>query len=260
MRTLFLLFVANGQYYIQSCMYIDGSRHIPCPVARRTKQEAQLTRHRLLDSAELLFQQRGVSGTSLHEIAQHAGLTRGAVYWHFTDKADLFNAMMERVTLPIEQALARTSKDGLADPLEHLRASLLEALRATVADARTRRVFEIATHKVEYVAELGAVRERHLAVRRACLRQMAYALRAAARARGVTLAMPAGAAAIAFHALVDGLIHNWMLAPDGFDLPRTGRKAIDGFLAGLGLADAAAAQRGTRASTSPGRPSPHSGR
>ena len=70
-------------------------------MVRRTKQEALATRHSLLDSAELLFQAQGVSRTSLQDIAQAAGATRGAIYWHFKDKADLFNAMMERVTLPL---------------------------------------------------------------------------------------------------------------------------------------------------------------
>ena len=46
-----------------------------------------------------LFLRQGVSRTSLHEIALEAGTTRGAIYWHFKDKADLFNAMLEREQL-----------------------------------------------------------------------------------------------------------------------------------------------------------------
>ncbi|MBA4253114.1 MAG: TetR family transcriptional regulator, partial [Comamonadaceae bacterium] len=49
---------------------------------RKTKAEAELTRQRLLDAAELLFLERGVSRTPLHEIAAAAGATRGAIYWH----------------------------------------------------------------------------------------------------------------------------------------------------------------------------------
>src|SRR5258706_6340972 len=71
---------------------------------RRTKLEAQATRSHILDTAEMVFEARGVSGTSLNEIAKTAGLTRGAIYWHFTDKADLFNAMMERATMPLEES------------------------------------------------------------------------------------------------------------------------------------------------------------
>ncbi|RZI93264.1 MAG: TetR family transcriptional regulator, partial [Rubrivivax sp.] len=73
-------------------------------MVRRTKEDALATRDRLLDAAEHLFQAKGVSRTSLNDIATAAGTTRGAIYWHFKDKADLFNAMMERVTLPLEES------------------------------------------------------------------------------------------------------------------------------------------------------------
>ena len=62
-------------------------------VARRTKEEAAVTRELLLDAAERVFRERGVAGSTLAEVAAAAGVTRGAVYWHFHDKADLYAAM-----------------------------------------------------------------------------------------------------------------------------------------------------------------------
>jgi hypothetical protein len=64
-------------------------------MARKTKEEADKTRHLLLDAAEHLFWEQGVSKTTLASIAEYAGLTRGAIYWHFDNKADLFNAMCD---------------------------------------------------------------------------------------------------------------------------------------------------------------------
>lgn len=205
-------------------------------MARRTKEDALATRNYLLDAAERLFQQQGVSGTSLQDIAAAAGASRGAVYWHFKDKADLFNAMMERVTLPMENALEQARSGAPADPLPQLRAALLAALRRTATDPQTRRVFEVATHKVEYVDAMGKVRERHLAVRQQALLQIRLALQRSARSRGQRLPMPAQAAARGLHALVDGLIQNWLLDPQSFQLEGAGRQAIDAYLAGLGLA------------------------
>ncbi len=60
-------------------------------MARKTKEQAQATRQHILDVALRLFSQQGVSSTSLAEIAKAAGVTRGAIYWHFKDKSDLFN-------------------------------------------------------------------------------------------------------------------------------------------------------------------------
>lgn len=71
-------------------------------MARRTKAEAEQTREQILDAAEAVFLDRGVARASLEEIAQAAGVTRGAVYWHFRNKADVFDAMYCRVHLPME--------------------------------------------------------------------------------------------------------------------------------------------------------------
>src|SRR6478736_4462959 len=194
-------------------------------MARRTKEEALATRERLLDAAEMLFQSRGVSQTTLQQIAQAADATRGAIYWHFKDKADLFNAMMARVTLPLETAFEQSGAGE--DPLPGMRECMLRALRSTANDEQTRRVFEVATLKVEYVDEMGAVRSRHVAVRQQFLDQMERALVASARLRGRRLAVPATAAAHGLHALLDGLIQNWLLDPAAFDLVRTGEQSVD---------------------------------
>src|SRR5690606_10590111 len=63
------------------------------PMARRTKAEAMETREQILDAAELVFHRKGVSCTSLNDIAAEAGVTRGAIYWHFKNKHDVFIAM-----------------------------------------------------------------------------------------------------------------------------------------------------------------------
>lgn len=203
-------------------------------MARRTKEEAQVTRDRILDMAEQEFHRRGVSRTSLQDIARAAGLTRGAIYWHFQDKADLFDAMMNRVTLPLEQEIRRSDDPGLDDPVGHIRRSFTAALRKTVEDAQARRVFEIAVHKVEYVDELEAVRERRLTGLRERLAHVERGLRTAARAGHLGGGVPARAAAVGLHSLIDGLIQNWLLDPEAFDLLRVGRQAIDAYLAGLG--------------------------
>lgn len=201
-------------------------------MVRRTKEDAQVTRDRLLDAAEQVFSRRGVSGTSLNEVAAAAGVTRGAVYWHFLDKAALFNAMMERVTLPLEQELA---VENPGDPLGTLKERFIGALKKTVDDPQTRRVFEIATNKVEYVDELKAVRERHLGCRDDCMKIGANRLSEAQRLGQLKLAIPVRSAAMGLHALIDGLIRNWMLDPQAFDLVKVGKQVLDSYLAGLNV-------------------------
>jgi TetR/AcrR family acrAB operon transcriptional repressor len=201
-------------------------------MARKTKEAAQATRSRILDTAEQVFELHGVSGTSLHAIAKAAGLTRGAIYWHFSDKADLFNAMMDRATLPLEEAGAVRGL-GRDISLREMRDALVAALRRIVTDPQMKRVFGIATHKVEYVGELTAVRDRHLRVRSTCMADLERTLREAARRGELKGPLNPRTAARGLHALLDGLLQNWMLDPTGFNLVKVGAPVIDAYLSGL---------------------------
>ena len=204
-------------------------------MARCTKEEALATRDRLLDAAELVFSEKGVSRTSLNDIAAAAGASRGAIYWHFKNKADLFNAMMERITLPMEDSLQQVGHDAGQDPLTELQRAILNAMRKISTDERTRRVFEVATLKVEYVDELLAVKARHLQCYVKGVGQMQRSLEDAAARRAVLLLMPVAVAAQGLHALMIGLIHPWLLAPAPFDLVRVSEQAVATYLVGLGL-------------------------
>ena len=206
-------------------------------MARRTKADAQTTRNNLLDAAEQLFQSRGVSHTSLNDIATAAGTTRGAIYWHFKDKADLFNAMMERVTLPLEQTLVVAYVEQSAHPVAEIRSAMLEALRLIATDEQTCRVRKIATHQVEYTTDMGAVLERHLSVHGGCVARNHAALQRAFAARGQSPPMALDFAARGLQVLVEGLVHQWLLNTEAFDLQANGRAALDVYLRGLGLHD-----------------------
>ena len=203
-------------------------------MARKTKQEALETRHHLLDAAERLFLRQGVSRTSLQQIAEAAGLTRGAVYWHFKDKAELFQAMMDRATMPLEEGMS-PSAEGEAPPLSlaELRWGLVNIFHCAVHNERTRRVFEIAMKKVEYTGELQALQERKLQAMQGWRAQNRAAFERAV-AEGL---LPAGLniplAAVALVALVDGLLHQWVIDQEGFDLMEVGQTAVEGFLGSL---------------------------
>lgn len=203
-------------------------------MARRTKEDAQATREALLDAAERVFQQRGVSRSALSDIAQAAGVTRGALYWHFKDKAAVFNAMMDRVTLPLGAEL-----EGLlavpGDPLVLLCQHLRQALRQIVRDEQTRRVLRIAMQKVEHTDELGPVIDRHIQMHRLNTERERRVFERAAALRHVRLPAPADQLAHGFYAMVHGLIYSWLL-DEGFDLEATADVSVQAFLRGVGLA------------------------
>ena len=58
-------------------------------MARKSKEEAQETRNRLLASALDIMSEKPFSKVSMSEIAQNVGFSKGAMYWHFKNKEDL---------------------------------------------------------------------------------------------------------------------------------------------------------------------------
>ncbi len=202
-------------------------------MVRKTKQEALETRHRLLDAAEQLFHERGVSRTSLQDIATAAGVTRGAVYWHFQDKVELFTAMMDRATMPLEEGLLPREGADVPPTLADLRWGLLNVFHTCSHSERTRRVFEIAMKKVEFSGEMQALHARKLANHRAWRSQNEACFQAAQKTGQLPVTMDTAAAAIALVALVDGLIHQWIMDPSAFDLMAMGEAAIEVFMNSL---------------------------
>lgn len=202
-------------------------------MARRTKEEAAATRDSILDAAERLFVEQGVSRTTLQHIATAAGVTRGAIYWHFDDKGALFNAMMERAILPLEAEMQVLDQAESDDPLGDLRNYMMAVLRRTVEDPGARRVFEIATLKVEFVSEMDAVRQRRRHNLANWMTRAEGRLRAAADKGLIRPGVDAARVALALWIMIDGLIRNWMFDPQGFDLLQVGPCVIDPYLDGL---------------------------
>jgi TetR/AcrR family acrAB operon transcriptional repressor len=203
-------------------------------MVRKTKEEALETRQRILDTAECIFHHKGVAHTSLHDIAEAAGVTRGAIYWHFKNKTDMIDAMLQQAVLPMEEAFRLQEQDAQLDPIEQLRSCNAIALRSLRDDERIRRIVEILFFKCEYVDETADMQRRHISSRALSLQRMEKWLRSAVDARLLPATVNAAQQAICMHALTDGLLLNWLLVPNSFDLVEFGTEMTDIFLRGLG--------------------------
>lgn len=202
-------------------------------MARRTKEDALATRDSILDAAEQLFVKQGVSGTTLQHIATAAGVTRGAIYWHFLDKGAMFNAMMERVKTPLESAMQLFDQANAAEPLEVVRENMMRVLRVTVEDPQARRVFEIATLKMEFTDELNDVRERRKHNQLVWMEGTQSRIREAIANGQVKADVDPYAVALGLWAIIDGLLRAWLLDPQAFELVKLGAQIVDTHLASL---------------------------
>lgn len=205
-------------------------------MVRKTREEALETRQRILDAAEHVFQERGVSHTSLAEIAAAAGVTRGAIYWHFENKVALFDAMIQRVFDPLEAKLAELLDQPAENPVDALRAIALHFIDRVAHDPGYMRVLEISWHKCEYVGEMATIRDNHLECGNRYLDVLTEGFRLAGQRGFVPTSLDPRQAAVGMMAVVDGLIVNWTLDNQLFPLARFGPAIIDSYLAGLASA------------------------
>lgn len=107
-------------------------------MARATAAEAAQTAQRLLETATQVFAAQGFADTSLVDVAQRAGVTRGAIYHHYQNKAGLFYAVVARLQEQIAEAVLRTAEDAGSSPSTQLRAGAHAFLDAITAPAVVR--------------------------------------------------------------------------------------------------------------------------
>ena len=187
-------------------------------MARNTKEKALETRERILDAAADVFYDKGVSNTSLNDVAQAAGVTRGAIYWHFKNKPDLFNAMCSRVRTPIHLMVEEIAAEKTTDPLGRLLIAGAAIRRSVVEDPYCRKVMTIIYHRCEITDANDPI----LVYQRDWLmhsRESTQRILANAQAKGQLpqdLDMRIGA--LQLQSTFNGLMNNWLLLPGSFDL------------------------------------------
>lgn len=113
-------------------------------MVRKTKEEAQETRENILDAATKIFDERGIMQTSLEDIAVAAGVTRGAVYWHFKNKVDIFAALHERKHTSFMQIMADSLAATGTNPLGQLCETVIRLFEDLTEDnLQTCRIFAL---------------------------------------------------------------------------------------------------------------------
>jgi len=200
---------------------------------RRTKEQAEQTRADILAAAERLFLEKGVAHSTLDQIARAAGVTRGAVYWHFENKAHLFHEMLSQVRLPPEQLTERLSGCGGVDPLLSLRNLCIEAIENLALAEQKRRIFTILLHRCEFTDELREAEQRHNAFIKQFIEMVENLFARPGCRERLLPGMTPRLAARALHALILGLFTDWTRDPQLFDPLTDTRALIDAQLRGL---------------------------
>ena len=130
---------------------------------RRTKEDAEKTRRKIVEVALQLFSSNGYTNTTLAKIATEAGFSRGPIYWHFNNKDELFEEVLSFSQQPLAD-LINQARGELAQPLNAIHEFAEQWLRLLVDNRWHRQSFEILLNKTELTSTMERTlkRERKL--------------------------------------------------------------------------------------------------
>ncbi|MBL1146524.1 MAG: TetR family transcriptional regulator [Pseudomonadota bacterium] len=128
---------------------------------RRTKEDAEHTKEEILNAATQVFVSKGVAAATLEEIATAANVTRGAIYWHFKNKTEIFDALHERLHRPLMEMILEDVQKDHAEPLLQLQELCVKLLLDLDADPQKRQVLTLFLIKCDYAGDLALCKEKH---------------------------------------------------------------------------------------------------
>ncbi|EGI6810113.1 multidrug efflux transporter transcriptional repressor AcrS [Escherichia coli] len=198
-------------------------------MAKRTKAEALKTRQELIETAIAQFAQYGVSKTTLNDIADAANVTRGAIYWHFENKIQLFNEMWLQ-----QPSLRELIQERLTAGLEHepflqLREKLIVGLQFIAEIPRQQALLQILYHKCEFSDEMLAeavIREK-MGFNPQILREV---LQACQQQGCVANNLDLDVVMIIIDGAFSGIVQNWLMNMAGYDLYKQAPALVDNVL------------------------------
>ncbi|EQM77134.1 TetR family transcriptional regulator [Stutzerimonas stutzeri] len=180
---------------------------------RRTKEDAEQTRLKIIAAALELFSKNGYSNTTLAMIADEAGFSRGPIYWHFKNKDELYQAVLGVSQQPLEQLIEQSR--SMADlPLKAIEHFVAEWFRLLLENPWHRQSFEILLNKTELTAQMADTLKRE----RKLTRHIVQLLQQLIEASDSSLAGTAQPRALLLYSSLMGITHSWLFSPRLFRL------------------------------------------
>ncbi|MCQ4324063.1 TetR family transcriptional regulator [Stutzerimonas stutzeri] len=196
---------------------------------RRTKEDAEQTRRKVIAAALELFSRNGYSNTTLAMIAQAAGFSRGPIYWHFKNKDELYQAVLTFSQEPLERLIERSRKLG-ADPLAAIGHFVREWFRLLLEDRWYRQSFEILLNKTELTAQMASTLKRERKLTRDMVQLLEELIEQAQREQRIGAQQPPRSLAVLLYSSLMGITHTWLFSPKLFSLREQAEQLGDGLM------------------------------
>lgn len=193
---------------------------------RRTKEDAEKTRLKIIEAALTLFSRNGYSTTTLGMIGTEAGYSRGPIYWHFKNKDDLYQAVLAYSQEPLE-ALVDSAERAGDDPLNAIEGFARQWLELLAEDAWFRQSFEILLNKTELTEAIAPTIKREKELTRRIVDTLTRLVACAQERQQLPSTHPASKLGLLIYTYLMGVTQSWLFAPELFCLQDDGAFFIE---------------------------------
>lgn len=195
---------------------------------RKTKEEAEKTRNKILKSALRVFLKNGYSKTSLSSIAENAGYTRGAVYWHFKDKSEILEVLISKFHDRFSSKQQDILKSSL-DPMNKINEMININLPLLYHNKEFRDFIELTWFKTEIDQHQGLL-EGKTAITETFNNTITELLREASAQRYLRKDVDPEITALTITSIINGIYRGYFVLPEKLSSERTGRRIIEDYL------------------------------
>lgn len=186
---------------------------------RRTKEDAELTKKAILSAAVEVFSQRGVAKASLEEIARKADVTRGAVYWHFKNKMEIFDALHESLHTPFIERILEGLEAEHPNPIGQLQALCTNLLLELDQDEFRKKSLTLFMLKCDYSGELQHRQEANTRAKYEKMQAFSGYFQKAIETGQLPANTDASDYTVAMNCYIRGIVTEYLEAPEAFDMP-----------------------------------------
>jgi TetR/AcrR family acrAB operon transcriptional repressor len=200
---------------------------------RKTKEDADITKQSILDAAISVFSEFGVAKSSLEKIAKKANVTRGAVYWHFASKQEIFEALHEQLHTPFIQVITDGVEAVSANAITQLKKVCTEVLIDLEQDEKRKEIATLFLLRCDYSGEFAQSKDRFNERKKVKLIALSKYFDKAIKQGVIPEKTDSMLLAIGISAYLRGIAIEYLEDPDAFSMQDNAAKLISMYLGKL---------------------------
>ncbi len=200
---------------------------------RRTKEEAEQTRQDILSAATRVFSTKSVAKATLEDIAREAGVTRGAIYWHFKNKKEIFDALHEALHRPLIEMILNGLEKDHPNPLQQLEELCVQLFIDLDKDLQKKQALKLFLVKCDYSGDMEQFKQKHDEQKKEKLKAFCRYFEKAQKKGKLPPDADPKLLTYAIGAYMRGIVHEYIDNPARFNMKKDAPKLMRIFFKGL---------------------------